>query len=144
MKRNRSLPEATVIPLLVYPDVRRAVAFLTEAFGFTERLRIGENHRSQMSFGDGALIVADATHGREAPRDGAPVSQSVMVRVEDTRAHCERARSHGARILADPTEYPYGERQYTAEDPFGHRWTFTETIADVDPADWGGEPIGNE
>lgn len=132
------MPEATVIPELVYPDVRRAVAFLTEAFGFTERLQIGENHRSQLRFGDGALIAADATHGREAPRDGRPVAHSVMVRVDDARAHCENARRHGARILAEPTDYPYGERQYTAEDPFGHRWTFTESIADVNPADWGG------
>lgn len=138
MKGNRSIPSATVIPELVYPDVRQAVAFLTAAFGFSERLRIGEDHRSQLSFGDGALIVADATHGREAPRDGEPLHQSVMVRVEDARAHCEHARSHGARILAEPTDYPYGERQYSAQDPFGHRWTFTESIADVNPAEWGG------
>jgi len=23
-------------------------------------------------------------------------------------------------------------------DPGGHRWTFSQSIADVDPADWGG------
>ena len=111
---------------------------MTVAFGFAERLQIGEDHRSQLSFGDGALIVADATHGRKAPRDGDPLSQSVMVRVEDARAHCEHARSHGARIVAEPADYPYGERQHSAEDPFGHRWTFTESIADVNPAQWGG------
>jgi len=32
------------------------------------------------------------------------------------RAHCERAREHGARILMEPTDFEYGERQYTAED----------------------------
>jgi uncharacterized glyoxalase superfamily protein PhnB len=32
----------------------------------------------------------------------------------------------------------YGERQYSAEDPWGHRWTFSQTVADVDPRDWGG------
>jgi len=138
MKSNRSVPRATVIPELVYPDVRRAVAFLTEVFGFAERLQIGEDHRSQLTLGDGALLVADVFGDRRAPRVGDPVSQSVMVRVDDARAHCERARSHGATILAEPTDYPYGERQYTAADPFGHRWTFTESIADVDPADWGG------
>ena len=39
---NRSLPTATVIPVLVYPDVRAAVEWLTEAFGFVERVRIGD------------------------------------------------------------------------------------------------------
>jgi uncharacterized glyoxalase superfamily protein PhnB len=63
----------------------------------------------------------------------------VLGRVEDVDAHHERARAAGARILATPADHPYGERQYSAEDPAGHRWTFSETIADVDPADWGGE-----
>ena len=34
MKTNRSVPPLTVVPILVYPDVRAAVAFLTAAFGF--------------------------------------------------------------------------------------------------------------
>jgi len=33
-----------------------------------------------------------------------------------------------------PTAYPYGERQYTAEESAGHRWTFSQSIGDVDPA----------
>jgi uncharacterized glyoxalase superfamily protein PhnB len=63
------------------------------------------------------------------------------VRVDDATAHCERARLHGARIVMEPTDFEYGERQYTAEDFAGHRWTFSETLADVDPADWGGELV---
>ena len=59
LKRNRSIPSASVIPVLVYPDVRAAVEFLQGAFGFAERVRIGEDHRSQLSFGDGAVIVGD-------------------------------------------------------------------------------------
>jgi uncharacterized glyoxalase superfamily protein PhnB len=58
--------------------------------------------------------------------------------VDDARAHCERARAAGARIVMEPTDFEYGERQYAAEDPAGHRWTFSETLADVDPAEWGG------
>jgi uncharacterized glyoxalase superfamily protein PhnB len=54
------------------------------------------------------------------------------------RGHCERARATGVRILMEPTDFEYGERQYTAEDPAGHQWTFSETIADVAPEEWGG------
>jgi len=61
-----------------------------------------------------------------------------MVRVEDVHAHCEVARSSGARIIMEPTDFEYGERQYTAEDPAGHQWTFSETLADVSPEEWGG------
>jgi uncharacterized glyoxalase superfamily protein PhnB len=53
MKPNRSIPAPTVIPVLVYPDVREAVAWLSAAFGFVERVRIGEDHRSQLKVGDG-------------------------------------------------------------------------------------------
>jgi uncharacterized glyoxalase superfamily protein PhnB len=61
-----------------------------------------------------------------------------MVRVEDARAHCERARENHAQIMMEPTDFKYGERQYTAEDLAGHRWTFSETLADVGPEEWGG------
>jgi uncharacterized glyoxalase superfamily protein PhnB len=140
MKPNRSVPDAAVIPVLIYPDVGQAVAWLTAAFGFTERLRIGDNHRSQLRFADGALIVADVRGDRRPPRQG-EVTHSVMVRVEDARAHCERARAHGARILMEPTDFEYGERQCSAEDPFRHQWTFTETLIDVAPEEWGGETV---
>jgi uncharacterized glyoxalase superfamily protein PhnB len=136
-KPNRSIPKATVIPVLIYPDVRAAVNWLSAAFGFVERVQIGKDHRSQMSFGDGAVILGDVRKERQPPQPG-KVTHSVMVRVEDAHAHCERAREHGARILEEPTDFPYGERQYTAEDLAGHQWTFSQTLTDVAPADWGG------
>src|SRR6188472_2213440 len=83
MRSNRSIPASTVVPVLVYPDVRAAVAWLEEAFDF-------------------------------------------MVRVDDARRHCERSVAAGARVVDPLTDHVYGERQYTAVDPWGHRWTFSE------------------
>ncbi|HEY8675708.1 MAG TPA: VOC family protein [Candidatus Dormibacteraeota bacterium] len=137
VKHNRSIPQSTVIPVLIYPDVRQAVDWLGEAFGFVERLSIGENHRSQLSYGEGAVIIGDVRGDRRPPQRG-EVTHSVMVRVDDANAHCERAKAHGARIVMEPTDFEYGERQYTAEDPAGHQWTFSETLADVAPEEWGG------
>jgi uncharacterized glyoxalase superfamily protein PhnB len=127
--RNRSVPDAQVIPELAYDDVGEASDWLCEAFGFTERLRIG-NHRA-LVFGDGAVIAIERDEGDAS-------TSSVLVRVEDADSHHERAASQGARILRPPTDYPYGERQYTAQDLGGHVWTFSESIADIDPASWGG------
>jgi uncharacterized glyoxalase superfamily protein PhnB len=140
MKPNRSIPQAAVIPVLIYPDVREAVAWLSAAFGFEERVKIGENHRSQLKIGDGAVILGDVRNDRRPPRDG-EVTHSVMVRVEDARAHCERARAHGAKVIDELRDFEYGERQYSAEDFAGHRWTFSETIADVAPETWGGVTV---
>jgi uncharacterized glyoxalase superfamily protein PhnB len=144
VKTNRSIPSAIVIPVLVYPDVREAVAWLSEAFGFSERLQIGESHRSQLDVGDGgAVIVGDVRRNRRPPRAG-EVTHSVTVRVDDVDAHCARARAHGARILMEPTDFEYGERQYSVADLAGHEWTFSQTFDDVDPETWGGQLVTRE
>lgn len=138
MLQNRSIPKASVIPELAYSDVLEASEWLCRAFGFSERLRIA-SHRIQLAYGDGAMVVTEL--GENAAPDGDRATHSMMVRVEDADAHRERAAATGARILDEPTDYPYGERQYNAEDLGGHRWTFTQSIADVDPAEWGGTPV---
>lgn len=135
MLSNRSTPAAVVIPVLAYPDVNEAAAWLCNAFGFSVRLRIGD-HRVQLNVGNGAVIVRELRPGEVGAVLG--IGCSVTVRVEDADAHCQRARNHGARITQDPTTYPYGERQYTAEDCAGHAWTFSQSVTDVRPEDWGG------
>lgn len=138
---NRSIPTATVIPVLVYPDVRAAVEWLSEAFGFQERVRIGEDHRSQLQIGaDGAVIVADVRNEQQPPRADV-VTHLVKVRVEAVDAQLERARRHGARVLQEPTDHEYGERECTVLDLAGHRWQFTQTIRDVAPEEWGGVTV---
>ncbi len=140
--RNGSMPAATVVPVLQYPDVVEAAAWLGRAFGFAERLRIG-THRIQMAVGEGALVLAqaprqDATSSVGSPRDEGAVRHSVMVRVRDARGHHDAAVRAGARITGAVADQPYGERQYTALDLSGHAWTFSQTLRDTEPAAWGG------
>ena len=131
MRANRSIPDCPVIPELPYEDVGVAADWLGAVFGFTVRVRIGD-HRIQMNVGDGAVVLTQL-------RGLAMASQSaLMVRVEDAD------RLHKLVLAADveasaPTDYPYGERQFTVVDLGGHRWKFTQTIADTAPEDWGGE-----
>ena len=137
MRTNLSMPAAAIIPVLEYPDVPAAVKWLEEAFAFEVRLRIGA-HRAQLQFGGGAIVVSQSS----LP-DAAPGSRSVMVRVEAIDAHFLRARQHGARIIRDLEDFPYGERQYICLDPAGHSWTFSETVRNVDPVEWGGELVSS-
>lgn len=140
MIQNRSVPDASVIPELAYDDVAEASEWLCNAFGFTQRLRIGD-HRVQLVFGNGALIVIE--RGEDGTEERDVQTHAVLVRVDDADSHHERAAAHGARILRPPTDFPYGERQYNAIDIGGHYWTFSQSIADVDPATWGGELISS-
>lgn len=140
MIANRSVPTATVIPELAYADVAEASEWLCNAFGFRQRLRIG-GHRVQLVFGDGAVIVIQRGETEYDTRASSRLTHAVLVRVEDADHHHEEAAKSGARILRPPTDYPYGERQYNAEDLGGHHWTFSQSIADVDPASWGATSI---
>jgi uncharacterized protein YceH (UPF0502 family) len=139
---NRSAPPATVTPVLVYPDVRAAVAWLEQAFGFEERVRIGEEHRAQLRVGsDGAMVVADV-HGERVPPTAGSVTHELKLRVPDVDAAFTRARDHGARVHQEPRTYEYGERSCVVEDVGGHRWELTQTVRDVAPEEWGGTSIG--
>jgi uncharacterized glyoxalase superfamily protein PhnB len=150
MLRNRSISSSAVVPVLIYEDVEEAVEWLSDAFGFVE-LWQDSTHGAHLSvgFGDGAIVIGERRVAQalqtedptifRAPRRG-EVSHSTLVRVEDVDSHYARARRAGARILRQPADYAYGERQYTAEDLAGHRWTFSESIADVSPEEWGATP----
>jgi uncharacterized glyoxalase superfamily protein PhnB len=133
MRINRSVPPCPVIPVLRYPDPAVAAEWLVKAFQFTVRLRIA-NHRIQMRAGEGCFTIAE---GEVVPNH----SVTIQVRVDDALQHCERAREAGAKILTEPIDQMYGERQYNVEDFYGHRWDFTETIADVEPESWGGVSV---
>lgn len=139
MRPNRSIPDASIIPELAYADVGAAVEFLCNAFGFRERLRIGD-HRAQLVFGNGAVVAMDRS--RETSTASMPTGHGMLVRVDDVDEHFTRAQAAGAEILAPPATHVYGERQYTARDPGGHKWTFSESVSDVDPAAWGGDLRG--
>ena len=125
---NRSIADSIIIPELGYDDIHVAADWLEAAFGFRKRLVIFD-HRIQMTVGEGAAIALT-----DRPVRGS----NVLVRVADATAHHARAAGAGAKIVRPLADHPYGERQYSAEDPGGHVWTFSQSIADVDPASWGG------
>jgi uncharacterized glyoxalase superfamily protein PhnB len=133
---NRSAPPATVTPVLAYPDVRAAVEWLAAAFGFEERVRIGESHRAQLRVGsDGAVVLAEGSSNVTAP-------ELTKVRVPDVDEAFARAVDAGARVVNELRTWEYGERSGVVEDLAGHRWELTQTVRDTAPEDWGGTSVG--
>jgi PhnB protein len=129
---NRTMPPATVIPQLAYDDVGEAVRWLCDTFGFAERWRVGD-HRAQLALAGGTIVVAEA-----ASSNVLRGPQSLLVRIDDVDAHHGHALEAGATVITEPQDFRYGERQYTAQDLGGHRWTFSQSVADMAPEDWGG------
>src|SRR5262249_21952778 len=89
----------------------------------------------EISLGEGATVFLSTPPGYQSPRrhretcDGARrayvnpwVIDGHFVEVDDVDAHHARAAAHGATILCEPEDQPFGLRIYTAEDPEGHSW----------------------
>jgi uncharacterized glyoxalase superfamily protein PhnB len=140
MLTNQSGPASAVVPILIYTDVPKAIDWLCGAFGFRERLRAADRDgvvgHAQLLAGAGDIMVGRAGGPFKPMRPG-ELHQYVLVDVEDVDGHCERAKGFGAEILQAPENMPFGVRHYTAIDHEGHWWTFSQTIDDVHPSEWG-------
>jgi predicted enzyme related to lactoylglutathione lyase len=137
MIENRSAPPGPMVPRVIYKDVAKAIDWLRGAFGFVERLRTppepdGTIHHAQLAVGEGSVILT----GQPVHRPD-EFMEALMAPVANVDEHCERAQRFGARILSQPDTKPFGERQYSAEDPEGHCWVFTQSVTDVQPEAWG-------
>ena len=119
-----------LIPVLTYQDIPAAHDFLVKAFGFhgggVSSDEAGRPLHGEVSM-DGATVWlhrVTAEHHLESPLTHDVANAGRFVYVEDVDAHFERARAAGARIDAPPVDQPYGQREYGARDPEGHRWWF--------------------
>jgi PhnB protein len=139
--RNRSAPNATIVPMLMYEDVSSAIAWLCRVFGLRERLRYVESDgrvtHAQLLFGDHEIMVGWPGPSYQSPKRHGQVCQSVLVHVGDVDAHYVQAIAEGAVIVSKPETQPFGERSYEATDLEGQRWYFSQHVGDVGPEEWG-------
>lgn len=133
----------SVIPALSYQNPRAALDWLPKAFGFEIDMLIedekGNPVHSQLRYGDGTIMVgSEWDESTKSPASvGRKCTQTVHIHVDsDIDGHCERARKAGAEIMQEPATQFYGDRTYRARDPEGHIWTFGQTVAAVEPAEW--------
>jgi len=132
-----------VSPSVYYQQASAAIDWLCKAFGFEVRLKVegddGRIEHSELTFGDGLVMVGEAERGakypyRRAPRQvGGINTMSLMILVDDVEAHCKHARESGAKIVGEPTTHDYGEeywtdRSYECEDLEGHHWWFVQRL----------------
>ncbi len=128
-----------------YRDPKAALEWLSRAFGFEVTMAIEDadanprnSHYEMAIEGRGRIMIG----GEWADWTCSPASvggvntQSTHVNLtHDLDAHCERARSAGATIVAEPEDQFYGDRTYRAADHEGHVWTFSQHVRDVSRAE---------
>jgi uncharacterized glyoxalase superfamily protein PhnB len=123
------MPVATiqsVFPTFRYEDARAAIAFLTDALGFSvEELHEdgGRIVHAELEFSGSRIMLG----GEPAEGDGRQPYVSgpstTYVVVEDADAAYARAKAAGATIAMELTDQDYGSRDFAVLDPGGNRWS---------------------
>jgi uncharacterized glyoxalase superfamily protein PhnB len=119
-----------VIPVVVYEDMAAAHDFLVDAFGFepggVQRDGSGDPVHAEVRTRDGAiwLHAVSSSHDLASARSLSVATGGLVVHVDDVDEHFRHASESGATIDSEPTDQEYGQREYGARDPEGHRWWF--------------------
>ncbi len=135
------MDDITFVPALTYRDPKAALDWLAAAFGFELTMAIDgpdgdatQGHYEMGLGGRGRIMVgAEWNEWTRSPASGdGHTTCSIHVDVaRDVDGHCERARTAGATILAEPSDQFYGDRVYRCRDLEGHHWTFSMHVRDV-------------
>ena len=135
MPRNPPEGYPSVMPYLLYEDSDTALEFLVNAFGFTEKVRMldesGRVNHAEVQMNDGVIMLGTPPGDYRNPAKLGGKTQSVYVYVDDVDTHYERAKQNGAKIVREPEDQFYGDRNYGVEDPEGHEWYFGTHVRDV-------------
>ena len=130
-----------VVPCVFYKDPIAAMKWLEAAFGFETTMLLtdaqGNVGHAEMDFLGSPIGVGGEWAGPQlggasmkspASLDGM-CTQFLRITLPDgLDAHCERARTAGARITDAPADQFYGARTYRAMDPEGHVWNFSQDV----------------
>jgi len=122
-----------VLAHLIYEDVDAAIAWLTEVFGFRERIAPhheesdGTTSRTQIEVADSLITIGRPSVHADSPRRG--VSSMLYVFVDDVERHYDHVASRGARIVVTLHTHA-SDKRYQAADPEGHQWTFAQRVSD--------------
>ncbi|HKN61630.1 MAG TPA: VOC family protein [Candidatus Acidoferrales bacterium] len=114
-------------PLRSEPVIR----FLKQAFGAQEVAKYaspdGVVHHAQVRVGDSVIEMGDANGPYQ------PMESMFYLYVPDTDAVYQRALAAGAKMLQEPKDQPYGDRNAAVTDAFGNTWYIATHVRDVQP-----------
>jgi uncharacterized glyoxalase superfamily protein PhnB len=119
-----------VFPTLRCDDAEAMIRWLTDVFGFSERVvyrHDGVVVHAELAFGSSILMLGqnrDDEYGRLVGGRGGRRTDSLYVAIDDPDGLCARARAAGAKIEMDLHDTDYGSRDFACRDPEGNLWSF--------------------
>ncbi len=134
MAESGTLEATRVVPLMRYRDLKQAIAWLSEAFGFVPHYTASDDNGdliyAQMTYGHGMVMLGPVRDSdfddllSQPDEIGGTETQSCYLVVEDIESHFERAKEAGAEIALDVQRDDTGGRAYSCRDCEGHLWNF--------------------
>ncbi len=114
--------------MLVYDDLAAAFDYIVRVFGLAagpvEYDDEGHVVHAEVRAGDQVIMLHPSGWEFHSPRTLGGVSGMTIIAVDNADAHCARSVGAGADIALEPTDRPYGVREYGARDPEGQLWFF--------------------
>jgi PhnB protein len=123
-KQAEAMPSGyrTIAPYIIVPRAGAFIEFLKNAFGGTERFRVGREPGSkfimhaEVAIGNSVIELADANE--QMP----PAPMAIHLYVDDADAVFARAIEAGATSIYEVGDHVSGDRQGAVRDPFGNVW----------------------
>ena len=120
----------TVWPCLNYRDAHKAIAFLTEAFGF-EAAAVHEggperpvaHAELRWPLGGGVMLGSASESGNEFERLPTGAASTYVV-CDEPDTLFDRALGAGAEVVRGLRDEDYGSRGFSVRDPEGNVWSF--------------------
>ena len=132
MAEVKAIPDGyrTVTPFLNVEGASDFIAFLKNAFGAEERVRMptpdGKIMHAELKIGDSMLMVSDAMMNPAT-------NSSIHLYVQNADAAWARATAAGAKVVMPIADMFWGDRYGVVSDKCGNRWGITTHKEDVSP-----------
>ena len=113
-------------------DVDEALAFYTEGLGLTVQMDVSNGGFRWVTVGSpdqpGLGVVLSEPHAGRSQADGDALQElltkgqlpSIVFLTDDVDGAFERLRAHGAEVLQEPIEQPWGPKDCAFRDPSGN------------------------
>ena len=124
-----------VVPVIACSDIAASHDFLVGVLGFDsaglERTPSGEVVHGEVRAGERRIWLHRTSEpaGLSTPAILGGAGGGMVVHVDDVDAHFAKVKAGGAAILSEPTDQPYGQREYGVRDLDGHSWWFATPTA---------------
>lgn len=120
-------------PVLVVRDLTRATEFARVVLGF--EIAEQDSAGTVLTMGDAMVLLVTVESGetllggrRPGSGDSAHPPLVMNIFVEDVEGALENARLHGAEVLVEVMDRPWGRRTAHILDPDGYVWEFSRAL----------------